>query len=124
MLTIVSIMLSANIILFLRKKLKKLEGAWAVNKDLLGWTFDGIAKTIELDEAKLPDLLATLKAWCRATAVPFDDFRKTVSKVQNATIGVPAARGLFTDINKVIRKAPRTVYVQRNKPVLAAVRGF
>ena len=74
--------------------------------------------------AKLPDLLATLKAWCRATAVPFDDFRKTVSKVQNATIGVPAARGLFTDINKVIRKAPRTVYVQRNKPVLAAVRGF
>ena len=44
-------MLSANIILFLRKKLKKLEGAWAVNKDLLGWTFDGIAKTIELDEA-------------------------------------------------------------------------
>ena len=106
------------------KKLKKLEGAWALNKDLLGWTFDGIAKTIELDEAKLADILATLRSWCRATTIPFDDFRKTVHKIQNATIGVPAARGLFTEVNKVLRKEPRQVYIKRNTPLLEAVRVF
>ena len=106
------------------KKLKKLDGAWAINKDLLGWTFDGIAKSLELEVEKLDAILATLKSWCRAQMIPFEEFRKTACKVQNATIAVPAARALFTEVNKVIKAEPRTVFIQRNKPLLTAVTNF
>ena len=106
------------------KKLKKFDGAWAINKDLLGWTFDGIAKSLELEVEKLDAILATLKSWCRAQMIPFEEFRKTACKVQNATIAVPAARALFTEVNKVIKAEPRTVFIQRNKPLLTAVKNF
>ena len=34
------------------KKMKKLEAMWALNKDILGFTFDGIEKTIWLKDSK------------------------------------------------------------------------
>ena len=40
------------------KKLKKLEGEWALVKDVLGFTFDGDKKTMILEEPKREFLLA------------------------------------------------------------------
>ena len=34
------------------KKMKKLEAMWTLNKDILGFTFDGIEKTIWLEDSK------------------------------------------------------------------------
>lgn len=71
------------------KKLKKKDAEWATTKDMLGWTFDGINKTMVLDEEKLSHLLSTLKAWTRSKkAIPFVEFRKTVAKVRHACKGV------------------------------------
>ena len=42
------------------KKLRKEEGMWALEKDILGFAFDGDEKTMWLDEAKRSAILLTL----------------------------------------------------------------
>ena len=49
------------------KKLKKLEAMWALHKDILGFTFDGVEKTIWLEEAKRDTLLTVMAGWLRAS---------------------------------------------------------
>lgn len=48
-----------------KKKLDKFDGSWAVVKDILGLTFDGIAKTVWLEEAKRDAILTILHGWIR-----------------------------------------------------------
>ena len=43
------------------KKLKKLEGSLALQKDMLGFMFDGMNKLLWLDESKRYVLLTVLK---------------------------------------------------------------
>ncbi len=44
----------------LLKKLKKLEGAWVLIKDILGFEFDGINKTLWLEGPKCDALITVL----------------------------------------------------------------
>ena len=45
------------------KKLRKLESMWMVMKDILGFTFDGVNKTIWLEKPKRDALLEKLRGW-------------------------------------------------------------
>lgn len=47
------------------KKLEKSEGSWALEKDILGLTFDGDNKTVWLEEAKRDAILTILHGWIR-----------------------------------------------------------
>ncbi len=47
------------------KKLKQGDGEYAIKKTILGFEFDGINKTIWLEEAKWAVLLTELKGWIR-----------------------------------------------------------
>ena len=49
------------------KKLRKGDGAWALDKDLLGFDFNGDNRTVILDAQKRDALLTKLKDWTRAT---------------------------------------------------------
>ena len=48
------------------KKLLKLEAMWALHKDILGFTFDGVEKTIWLEAPKRDALLTVLSGWLKA----------------------------------------------------------
>ena len=48
------------------KKLRKGDGAWALDKDLLGFDFNGDNRTVILDAQKRDALLTKLKDWTRA----------------------------------------------------------
>ena len=50
---------------FLRKKLRAQEGLYLKCKTLLGFDFDGMAKTMWLEVAKQEKLLTILKGWIR-----------------------------------------------------------
>jgi hypothetical protein len=50
----------------LEKKLCKTEGQYAKFKTILGFDFDGVAKTMWLEEAKCQKLLTTLHGWIKA----------------------------------------------------------
>jgi len=61
------------------KKILKGEGQWVLIKDILGFMFDGIEKTLWLEEPKREALLATLQKWIwaapsRTAGIPFEEF--------------------------------------------------
>ena len=61
------------------KKLKKLEGSWSIQKDMLGFTFDGDGKTLCLDASNPDVLLVIHKGWIRSSCgtvigIPFTEF--------------------------------------------------
>ena len=45
------------------KKLRKFEAMWALNKEILGFEFDGAKKTMWLASEKRDALLTILKGW-------------------------------------------------------------
>ena len=68
------------------KKLKQLDGEYSTKKIILGFDFDGIEKTIWLEEAKRAHLLTVLHGWIRSSksesiGIPFKEFKTVVTKI-------------------------------------------
>jgi hypothetical protein len=110
------------------KKMKKGEGLYNTEKTLLGFDFDGDAKTMWLESAKRKKLLTILKGWIRtgkrgSAGIPLGDFESTIAKIRHAFHSIPAGRGLLSPCDRVLKKRPPYVYLQRNVAVLTAVEG-
>ena len=63
------------------KKLLKRDGQFDILKTLLGFEFDGVGKTLWLEEAKREKLLTTLHSWIRLASrghggIPFKQFEQ------------------------------------------------
>ena len=109
------------------KKLDKLDGSWATVKDILGLTFDGVEKTVWLEEDKRDAILTVLAGWLRSSqdknfGIPFSEFQSVISKIRHAFITIPAGRGLMSPFNKLLRLQPNRVFLHRNAQVLTALR--
>ena len=107
------------------KKLRKLDGAWANVKEILGITFDGNALTIWLSDKKRDALIETLRIWIRKASkrigINFDDFQSTLSKLQHAFLTVPAGKGLLSAFYKVLAIKPPIIYLHTNVNLRHAV---
>ena len=102
------------------KKLKKGEGTFDTKKEILGFDFDGEAKTMNLAEGRLQLLVESVHRWIRHSkrgrgGIPFPEFRSTISKCRHAFMSIPAGKGLLTECNKVLGLEPPVVYLQRSK---------
>ena len=103
------------------KKLLKDEGKWLLEKEILGFIFDGDKKTIWLENAKREALLKVLKGWLRASrgdrpqGVPFDEFQSVISKIRHAFISIPAGKGLLSHCNDVMERNQRSFTSTRTK---------
>ena len=109
------------------KKLLKEEGSWALQKDVLGFMFDGNEKTLWLNEEKRDVLLTVLKGWIRASrgtcaGVPFADFESITSKLRHAFTAIPAGKGLLSPLNAILRVRPTTVYLHKYAGAVDALR--
>eukprot|EP00956_Cyclotella_meneghiniana_P012280 scaffold17443_cov38-Cyclotella_meneghiniana.AAC.11 len=96
------------------KRLKKKEGEWALEKDILGFKFDGVNKTMQLEEPKKEFLLAILHKWLRGAernmgAIPFNEFES----VWDYCLRAPC--------NKLLRKRPTVVWLSKNKELRTAL---
>ncbi len=112
----------------LERKLKKGKGMYETRKTLLGFNFDGKAKTMWLELAKGKKLLTILKGWIRtgkqgSAGFSFGEFESTIAKIQHAFTSIPAGRRLLLPCNRLLKRRPAYVYLQRNKPVLTALEG-
>jgi hypothetical protein len=112
----------------LKKKLKKGKGMYKTRKTLLGFDFDGKAKTMWLESAKRKKLLTILKGWIRtgkrgSLGVPFGEFKSTIAKIQHAFTSMPVGRGLLLPCNRLLKQRLAYVYLQRNPPILTALEG-
>jgi hypothetical protein len=113
----------------LEKKLKKGKGMYETRKTLLGFNFDGKARTMWLESAKCKKLLTILKGWLRtgkqgSLGVPFGKFESTIAKIWHAFTSIPVGRGLLLPCNQVLKQRPAYVYLQWNPPVLLALKGW
>ncbi|KAL7533277.1 hypothetical protein ACHAWF_011989 [Thalassiosira exigua] len=109
------------------KKLEKGESQFALQKELLGFDFDGEAHTLWLAEEKRAALLLTLKGWIRGAAngrggIPYPVFDSVVQKLRHAFTAIPEGKGLLSPCNRVRALQPPVVYLHRNKALLEAIR--
>jgi hypothetical protein len=109
------------------KKVQLGNSTWSLRKDILGFTFDGEAKTLWLDAPKRYVLLTILHQWLRASrashaGIAFTEFESVVAKVWHAFIAIPAGKGLLSPCNRLLRKRPPFVYLHRNAPLHVALR--
>jgi hypothetical protein len=112
----------------LEKTLKKGEGMYATRETLLGFDFDGKAKTMWIELAKCDKLLTILKGWLRtgkqgSLGVPFGEFKSTIAKIWHAFTSILVGRGLFLPCNQVLKQCPAYIYLQQNPSVLTALEG-
>jgi len=110
------------------KKLKQLDGEYSTKKTILGFDFDGIEKTIWLEEAKQAHLLTVLHGWIHSSksgtiGIPFKEFETAPAKIRHAFTAIPAGRGLFTPCNRILQLKPPLVYLQLNLVLRAAIMG-
>ena len=110
------------------KKLKQLDGEYSTTKSIIGFDFDGIEKTIWLEEAKRAHLLTLLHGWIRSSrtgscGIPFKEFETVVAKIRHAFTAIPVGRGLLTPCNKLLQSKPRLVYLQCTPVLWAAIMG-
>ena len=78
----------------LERKLKKGKGMYETRKTLLGFNFDGKAKTMWLELAKHEKLLTILKGWIRtekqgSLGVLFGKLKSTIAKIRHGFMSIP-----------------------------------
>ena len=104
------------------KKMKKLDGAWALNKDALGFEFDGDERTIILDKTKRDKIVGQLSLWTKktrkkkrheTTAIPFEEFKTLVHQLRHAATCLPTGKSLLSELNReVCIEGRRFIYVR------------
>jgi hypothetical protein len=109
------------------KKLQKGDGTFATTKCILGFDFDGVNKTIWLEEAKRATLLTILHQWLRGATrarrgIPFAEFESVTAKLRHAFTALREGRGLLSPCNWVIQRRPKVVYLHRDGALLEAIR--
>ena len=109
------------------KKLKQGEGEYSTIKTLLGFDFDGVHKTMWLEEAKREKLITVLKGWIRKASrergIDFAEFRSVIQKIRHAFKSIPQGVALLSPCNRILKVEPRYVYLHRNEQLLLSIKG-
>ena len=92
-----------------QKKLEANDARWAPEKVILGFVIDGAARTVRLPEVKAADLAMATRRLLAKKRVSLKVFQSIVGRLRNAATILPAARSLFTPINRALRGNPALV---------------
>jgi len=86
------------------KKLDEGDGIWAVRKEILGWIFDGIARTIELPAKKVLSLEGDISAVLRHKGCTNKELQSILGKLQHASLAIPGGRGLLGPVYQKLQQ--------------------
>jgi len=109
------------------KKIRKGDGTFAPTKCLLGFDFDGVNKTLWLEETNRASLLTILHQWIRGATktrrgIPFSEFESVIAKLRHAFTALREGRGLLSPCNWIIQKRPKIVYLHRDSDLMEALK--
>lgn len=110
-----------------QKKLLEGEGVWAVRKEILGWIFDGLQRTIELPATKVAKIQTTIRSILRAKHCTLSELESITGKLQHAALGVPGGRGLLQPLYKLMATCAtrkRTVQIPPHCEAAQALKEF
>ena len=82
------------------KKLAQGDGNFETTKDMIGFRFDGIKRTIHLPATKAKAYIKEVNMVLRWTTVPLKTLQVLVGKLRHASVILPAARGFFTPLHQ------------------------
>ena len=96
--------------------LKKLvidgEGIWDTRKEILGWIFDGLDRTMQLPAKKVASLRETIKTTMRSGHIDTKEFESFIGKCQHACLGIPGGTALLPPLYKALHSAKRSYNIQ------------
>jgi hypothetical protein len=99
-----------------QKKLDEGDGIWAVRKEILGWIFDGIARTIELPAKKVLTLETDITTILRHKGCTNKELQSVLGKLQHASLGIPGGRGLLGPVYQKLQHSTDTKPYRINIP--------
>ena len=78
-------------------------GIWEVQKGILGWIINGASQCIQFSKKKQKEIYAELRTivYIRSD-VSYKRFKKLVSGLRDATIGIPQDKSLFGSVNRIL----------------------
>jgi hypothetical protein len=83
------------------------DGIWDTRKEILGWLFDGMSRTIKLPQQKCDELLLELKAVRHIPKLEVKRFQKLHGRLQFATIAIPCGRPILGQLNWYMSSAAK-----------------
>ena len=95
------------------KKLRSGEGNFRSKKEMIGIEFDGKKRTVRLPADKARRYIKEAHSLIRRRSVPLKSFRTVVGQLRHATIILPAAKGFFTPLNKLLKSGVHSLVLGR-----------
>ncbi len=83
------------------------EGVWDTRKEILGWIFDGLDRTMELPPKKVASIRATITTTLRKHHCELKDFESLIGKCQHACLGIPGGTALLPPLYRALHSAKR-----------------
>jgi hypothetical protein len=103
------------------KKLAQGKGNFDTTKEMIGFLFEGVKRTVRLPAKKA---LAYIKEMhtvlCRKT-IPLKSLHAIVGRLHHASVILPAAKGFFTPINTALQGNPKIVGLGASLELRAAL---
>jgi hypothetical protein len=109
------------------KKLKAGDGLWEVRKEILGWIFNGVHRTIQLPDEKIDKMLNAIKEAKRTGWLARKAFESLRGKLRHATIGLPDGRAILLPLDQALAKATakqKTVQIPRGGAIYQTLADF
>jgi hypothetical protein len=104
-----------------RKKLEKGDARFDVEKEILGFMINGAERTVRLSETKAQSIANDITRLLRKSKVPLKRFRSLLGRLQHAARILPAAKGMFSPLNKATKGNPPQVGVGKKSEARAAL---
>jgi len=108
------------------KKLNQGDGRWATTKEILGWVFDGIAKTMTLPTEKVNHILQDLHIITRQRTVSVKTLQRMQGRLMHATHGIPNGKALLSPLVALVAKHHHNqrAHVQLDQATMQSLRDW
>jgi hypothetical protein len=103
------------------KKFEQGDGNFASTKDIIGFMFDGIKRTIQLPLINATAYICDTHCILRQKSVPLKALQTLVGKLQHASIILPATRSFFTPINVAMKIETKVIGLGKASEIRAAL---
>ena len=81
------------------------EGIWDTSKEILGWMFDGLHRTMQLPAKKVQAIRETIKNALRSHHIDTTAFESLIGKCQHACLGIPGGTALLGPLYRTLKAA-------------------
>ncbi len=105
----------------LQKKLAQGDGNFDTKKEMIGFLFNGVTRTVRLPAEKVKAYIKEAHKILRQKTVQLKSMQALVGKLKHALVILPAAKGFFTPINTALQGNPKVIGLEKSSEVRAAL---